>query len=171
VTAARDAKAAVAAWMAPWRARWQALGARERRLVALAAAVVGAFALWSIAVAPAWRTVRDAPAELERLERQWQEMQRLAAEARDLRATPPLPPAQAAAALEASTQRLGAAARLVVAGDRATVTLNGVDGTRLREWLTEVRSGARAQPLELQLTRGAQGYSGSVVLALPGGGA
>lgn len=169
--AARDAKAAVAAWATPWRARWQALGARERRLVALAAAVVGAFALWSVAVAPAWRTVRDAPAELERLERQWQEMQRLAAEARDLRATPPLPPAQAAAALEASTQRLGAAARLVLAGDRATVTLNGVDGTRLREWLTEVRSGARAQPVELQLTRGAQGYSGSVVLALSGGGA
>jgi general secretion pathway protein M len=167
---ARAARGALTAWAAPWRARWQALAARERRLVALAAAVVAAFALWSVAVAPAWRTVRDAPAELERLERQWQEMQRLAAEARELRATPPLPPGQAAAALEASTQRLGTAARLVVAGDRATVTLNGVDGARLREWLNEVRSGARAQPVELQLTRGAQGYSGSVVLALPGSG-
>ena len=162
--------AAVGARLAPWRERWHALAPRERRLLRLAAAVLGAAVLWAVAVAPAWRTARTAPVELERLERQWQDMQRLAAEARELRATPAVSSAQAVAALQASTARLGDAARLSLAGDRATVTLAGVDGAQLRDWLAEVRSGARAQPIEAQLVRGPEGYAGSVVLALPGGG-
>lgn len=162
--------AAFGARLAPWRERWRALAPRERRLLALAAAVAGAFVLWAVAVAPAWRTARTAPLELERLERQWQQMQRLAAEARELRATPAVSATQAVAALQASTARLGDAARLTLAGDRATVTLAGVDGAQLRDWLAEVRSGARARPVEAQLVRGPEGYAGSVVLALPDGG-
>ena len=53
--------AAPAAWAAPLhrlRARWRALGARERRLLALAAGELGAFLLWSVAIQPAWRTLR-----------------------------------------------------------------------------------------------------------------
>ncbi|HMR70186.1 MAG TPA: hypothetical protein PKA84_08115, partial [Rubrivivax sp.] len=44
------------------------------------------------------------------------------------------------------------------------------DGEALRRWLAEVRRGARAQPVELRLTRDGQGWRGSVVLALGGGG-
>jgi general secretion pathway protein M len=154
--------------MAPLIARWRALASRERQAVTLAAAALAAFVLWTVAVAPAWRTVRDAPAELERLDRQLQEMQRLAAEARELRATPPLAVAQSNAALQAATGRLGDRARLSIVGDRATVALSGVEPSRLREWLSEVRVGARAQPLEAQLTRGPQGFSGNVVLLLTG---
>lgn len=155
--------------LAPWLARWRALAPRDRQAVALAALVLGLFLLWSLAIAPAWRSVRAAPAELARLDDQLHEMQRLAAEARALRAVTPLPPAQAALALRAATARLGEQARLALVGERATVTFSGVPAGRLREWLVEVRSGARAQPLEAQLTRTPQGYNGSVVLLLPGG--
>lgn len=162
--------AALGARLSPWLARWRALAPRERQAVALAASLVALFAAWTLAVAPAWRIVREAPAELDRLDRQLQEMQRLAAEAKDLRATPPLPPAQGVAALQAATSRLGDRARLNLVGDRATVTFNGIEAGRLREWLSEVRVGARAQPIEAQLTRSGPGFNGSVVLQLSGVG-
>ena len=38
----------------------------------------------------------------------------------------------------------------------------------LAAWLAEVRSAARARVVEATLTRGPQGYSGSVVVALGG---
>ena len=53
-------------------------------------------------------------------------------------------------------------------GERATVTLNGVDGATLRSFLTEARSNARARPVEAQLVRGPKGYDGTLVLAIGG---
>ena len=156
-------------WTAPWRARWRALGARERRGLTVAAWVVGLFLLWALAIAPAWRTVRTAPAQLDQLDARLQQMQRQASEARELRAIPALGNTQSASALRAASDALGAAGRLQVNGDRATLTLTGVNGTQLRDWLTEARSAARARPLEANLTRGPQGYSGSIVVALPSG--
>jgi general secretion pathway protein M len=157
-------------WTAPWRARWRALGQRERRGIAIIAWVVGLFLLWAVAIAPAWRTARVAPAQLDQLDAQLQQMQRLANEARELRAIPALGGSQAAAALRAASEQLGVAGRLQLSGDRATLTLTGVNGSQLREWLAEARSAARARPLEANLTRGPQGYSGSIVVALPTGG-
>ncbi|HEY0953463.1 MAG TPA: hypothetical protein VGE36_01805 [Roseateles sp.] len=63
-------------------------------------------------------------------------------------------------------EHLGPVARLNLAGSRATVTLNGIAPAALQAWLGEVRSAARARPVEAQLTRGPQGYAGSIVLAL-----
>lgn len=162
--------AALGAWLAPWRERWRALAVRERRLVVLAATLVALAVAWSLLVAPAWRTVRAAPAEIDRLDGQLQEMQRLAAEARELRRTPPPPPAQTEAALRAATERLGERARITLAGDRATVTFTGIEGAQLRDWLAEVRVGARARPLEAQLARAGSGFNGTVVLMLASGG-
>ena len=158
-------------WMSPWRARWQALRTRERQAVVAATWLLGLFLLWALAIAPAWRTTRVAPVQLDRLDSQLQLMQRQALDARDLRATPALNSSQSIAALRTTSDALGAAGRLQVAGDRATLTLTGVNGTQLRDWLAEARSAARARPIEANLTRGPQGYSGSIVLALPGGGA
>lgn len=158
-------------WTAPLRERWQALGVRERRGLAIAAWVLGLFLLWALAFAPAWRTVRAAPAQLDRLDTQLQQMQRQANEARELRVAPALNSSQSAAALRAATETLGTAARLQLAGDRATMTLTGINGTQLRDWLAEARTSARARPLEATLTRGPQGYAGSIVVALPSGGA
>ena len=158
-------------WTAPWRARWRALGARERRGISIAAWIVGLFLLWALALAPAWRTTRAAPAQLDLLDAQLQQMQRQANEARELRAIPPLGSSQSATALRDATAALGPAGRLQVSSDRATLTLTGVNGSQLRDWLDEARSAARARPLEANLTRGPQGYSGSIVVALPTGGA
>ena len=160
---------AIDSWTAPWRSRWRALGARERQGATIAAWVVGLFLLWALAIAPAWRTVRAAPAQLDQLDAQLQQMQRQANEARELRAIPPLGSAQSASALREATNELGPAGRLLVSGDRATLTLTGANGSQLQDWLAEARSVARTRPLEANLTRGPQGYSGSIVVALPTG--
>ena len=154
--------------LAPLRARWRALSARDRRLtrVALVVAVVGM--LWLAAVQPALHTLRSAPAALDVAEAQLQTMQRLATEASELRATPPVNPEQASAALQAATARLGDQGRLSLQGDRAVLTLNGVGTSALRDWLAEARSGARARPVEASLMRGTQGFSGTLVLAIGG---
>lgn len=164
--------AALAPASAAWgtlRARWRSLGARERRALALAALVLGAFVLWTLAVQPAWRTLRDAPAELETLERQLQQMRVLAAEVQQLRDAPALAPQQAGDALRAASEQLGSSAKLSLQGERAVLTLHGASAAQLREWLAQARRAARARPVEVQLTRGAQGFDGSIVLTLGGG--
>jgi general secretion pathway protein M len=157
---------AVAAWQAPLRARWQALAPRERRMVAAAAAVVAFAVAWMLFVRPAWHTVRETPKEIDALDLQLQQMQGMAAEARELHGVAPMSPDQSGQALQAATQRLGNKARVTMQGDRAVVNLNGVTTRQFSEWLNDVRAGARARPLEVQLSRGPQGYSGTVVVGL-----
>jgi general secretion pathway protein M len=148
----------VAAWCST-------LAPRERRLAGIGSAVLALGLLWALAVQPAWQTLARAPAEHDRLDAQLQVMQRDAAEAQQLRATPPLPQDQAAAALRAATDRLGDKARLTLQADRAVVTLNGVGSGALRDWLAEARAGARVRPVEATLSRSPQGFTGTVVLA------
>jgi general secretion pathway protein M len=150
------------------RVWWRALPDRQRNLLILAGVVVVGALLWWVALQPALQTVRSAPAELDNLEGQLQTMQRLAAEATELRATPPVNREQAAVALTAATDRLGEKARLNLQGDRAVLTLNGAGTAAVRDWLAEARSGARARPVEASLMRGTQGYSGTIVLAIGG---
>lgn len=152
--------------LAPLNAWWTRLAPRERLLVATAAAVVVLYLVFAVAVQPAWRTLSAAPAKLEALDVELQAMGRLAAEARELRNTSPVNAEQAAAALRAASQRLGPRGRLALQGERAVLTLDNADAAELQAWLAEVRSGARARPVEATLTRGAGGYSGSIVVAL-----
>ena len=163
---------AVPASVAQLRARatvwWRALAPRERQGATLALLLVAVAAGWFIAVQPALRTLRSAPAAIDKLDAELQQMQLLATESRALRAAPPVAPAQAAAALQAAAARLGAKAKLVQQGDRATLTLSAVDGEALRSLLAEVRSTARARPIEAQLVRSKSGYDGTLVLAVGG---
>ena len=71
--------------------------------------------------------------------------------------------------LESSVrQRLGTSARMVVAGDRVTLTLTNTPPDALASWLSQARVNARAVPVETRLTRGAAGgWDGTVVLTLP----
>lgn len=154
--------------------RWRALAARERAAVVVAALALALLATWLLALQPALRTLKEAPAELAALDAQLQTMQRLAAEARELRATPPLPAGQSAEALRVATQVLGDKARITLQGERATVVLTGVSPTALRDWLGAARTAARARPLEASLTHapaaaGGGSWSGNVVLQLGGG--
>lgn len=154
--------------LAPARQWWASLSARDRRLIALAGTVLGLFITWTLAVQPAWRTLQAAPAQRESLDAQWQAMQQLAAEAKGLRGAPPVSIDQSSAALQVATERLGDKGRLALQGERAVLTVQGASTSQLRDWLAEARSGARARPVEARLTRAAQGYSGTVVVALGG---
>lgn len=149
-------------------ARWRQLPTRDRRLALFAAAVLGLFLLWTLAVRPALRTLAAAPAQIEAAELELQAMQRLAAEAAQLRSIPPMPAAQAALALKVASDRLGDGARLSVQGDRAVLTFTRLGPEALRNWLAEVRAGARARPIEARITREAQGHSGTVTLVVGG---
>lgn len=157
-----------ASLLAPLKAKWSQLALRERRLLTLAGTLVVLLIVVTVFVQPAWRTLRAAPAQLDALDLELQNMQRLAGETAELRATPPVNTTQSGAALKAASERLGDKAKLSLQGERAVLTLNGIGTEQLRSWLAEVRSGARARPVEASLTRGASGYSGTIVVALGG---
>lgn len=146
--------------------RWQAMGLRERRALSLSGALILAFLVWIIAIQPALQTLQKAPAELERLEIQLQEMHRMMGESRDLRGIAPVSAIQAVASLQSATERLGKQGRVTIQGDRVTLTLTNARPEALKEWLFEVRSAARARPLEAQLNRSSTGYSGTILLVM-----
>lgn len=166
---AAQASTQVRAALAPLAAAWRGLSQRDRNAATLAGIVVGLFLVWLLAVQPALRTLNTAPVELDALDAQLQAMQGLASEAAELRAAPPVTQQAATAVLQAATERLGEMGKLTLQGDRAVLTLKEVSTSALGEWLAEARTGARIRPLEATLTRGAQGYSGTLVVALGGG--
>lgn len=145
---------------------WTQLAPRERLGVSIAGAALGLLLLVLLAINPALRTLRETPTRLAQIELQLAQMQRDAAEAQRLRQLPPVSAAQAAAALQSASQLLGPEARLSLHGDRATLDFSNLDGERLGAWLAEVRSAARAKPVEAQLQRGERGYGGRIVLQL-----
>jgi general secretion pathway protein M len=153
--------------LAPLQQRWQALAPREQLGATLGLGLLLVFVVWSFAVQPALKTLRTAPAQQAVLDAQLAQMQRLAAEAAELRALPPVDAAQADAALQSATQRLGAAARLQRSGERLTVAFTSVEPAALMAWLAEVRAAARVRVVEAQLGRTGNGYSGNLVLTLP----
>ena len=60
--------------LAAVQAFWAARPPRERRLLALAAVVIGSALLWQIAMAPALQTWREAPAKQTTLDVQTGQM-------------------------------------------------------------------------------------------------
>ena len=155
--------------MAQWqlRQRWDALGARERRLVLIAALIVGAALLWWIALGPALSTLKKAQAQHNELDAQLQQMQSLKAQASALAALPKISVEDARRALDASLkQTLAASAQMVIVGNRATVTLKGASPDALAQWLLQVRINARAVPSEVRLVKAAV----PATLANPGTG-
>jgi general secretion pathway protein M len=161
--------AGLQAALAPLAERWRALSPRDRNMLALAGAVLALFLVWTLAMQPALRTLSSAPAELDALDLELQTMQRLATEATELRAAPPVTAAQAAASLQAATAALGDQGKLSLQGERAVLTLTGVGTAALSEWLAAARAGARARPVEATFTRAAQGYNGTLVVAIGSG--
>lgn len=156
------------------RTHWAGLAAREQTLVLTAAAVLGLALLWWLLLAPALAQLRASPARHAALDTELQRMQTLQAEALRLRDMPRAQGGEALRALQgALAQQLGPAAQMHVAGDRATVTLKGVPPEALAQWLAQVRSTARAVPVEARLVRSgadAPRWDGTLVLALPSPG-
>lgn len=160
------------AWLAPLAARWSALAPRERALVGAALALIGLALLWVTALAPAWRTVRDAQSRHGALQSRMDQMLQLQAQARQLQALPRVSREEAVRWLDQSVKtRLGAASQFTVIGDRANVTLRGTSAEALAAWVGQARANARLVPLEAQLNRTGAGpataWDGTIVLALP----
>lgn len=161
------------------RLRWQALSAREQGLLTWGATLLAGALLWWVALAPALRTVSEAPAQQAALDAQWQQLQELQAQAQSLQQQPRMTHAEALRALQTSTtELLGASAQLHTVGERSTVTFKAVSANALSSWLSQVRTQARALPVQAQFKRsavadggatgsGAPTWSGSVVLSLP----
>ena len=147
---------------------WQSRAPHERQLIVAAAVAIAVLVVWLIAVRPALNTLRETPAELDRLDTQWQQMQLAALESTTLRSASPVPPQQAAEALRAATERLGGKGKIALQGDRATLTFSSVPFEALRNWIGEARGAARARPVEAQLLKGANGYSGAITVVLSG---
>jgi general secretion pathway protein M len=151
------------------KARWAGLAPREQAMVAAATALVVLALLWWIALAPALATLRIAGEQHRTLDTQLQHVQRLQAQAKAMQAQPRQGHEEAMRQLEqAIRQQLGVSARYSIAGERVTVTLSNTPAPALAQWLTQVRSNARALPGEARLTRNAAGgWDGSLVLTLP----
>ena len=163
--------------------RWNSLLPREKTLVQVTAAVIGVALLWWLAVAPALQTLRTANTRHQALDTQLQQMKRLQAQAQQLQTQPKIGADESLRALEAAVkQRLGTGGQLNVAGDRATVTLKAVPAEAIAPWLAQVRSNARALPVEARLVRNTTAaaakpgeantppparWDGTVVLTLP----
>ena len=154
---------------AQFAAFWSGLRPPERRVITWALTALAAVLIWTVALQPAWRVLTRAPSTLAQLERELQSMRLLAAEAVELRAVAPLRVEAANAALDKASASLGDKIKLRARGDRITATLAGVGASELRQWLLEVRSGARARILEVELTRDDGRFSGRVELIMGGG--
>ncbi|HEY8905514.1 MAG TPA: type II secretion system protein GspM, partial [Rhodoferax sp.] len=77
-------------WQALLRARWQAASRREQRSLLLAFVVLALALLWWLALAPALKVWRTAPAQHLQLQAQMENMLTLQAQARALQALPTL---------------------------------------------------------------------------------
>jgi general secretion pathway protein M len=148
---------------------WRRLAPREKLMAAGAAAVVVFALVWWVAIGPALAVLKTSEAQHRSLDAQLARMQALQQQARTLQTQPKQSHDDSVRALEASVrQRLGTTARMTVAGDRVTVTLNGTQPDALAAWLAEARANARALPAEARLTRGATGgWDGTLVLTVP----
>jgi general secretion pathway protein M len=151
------------------RARWAAFAPREKMMVAVATAVVAFGLLWMIAIGPALATLRNADEQRRTLDAQVQRMAALQAQAQSLQSQPKQNRDESLRQLEASVrQRLGTTGRVVISGDRVTITLAATPADALAQWLAQTRITARALPGEAHLTRNATGtWDGTLVVTLP----
>ena len=148
------------------QARYAKLDARERQMVVVIGGLLAFLLVWLILVRPAWKTLDDAPALREQADAQLLQMQAISNEAKQLRALPPVPQPVAEQVLKSATDDLGGKAKISVQGDRATLSVTGINGEDLRKWLLQARGGARARPVEATLTRAGEGYNGTLVVAI-----
>lgn len=153
-------------------ARWWAQRPdRERQLIAAAAVLVGAALLWTLGIAPAWRTVQAYPAQRAELDSQLRTMLELQSRAKNLRDSGNNPaaadPRALQTALQASVASLGDKAQLTLNASQATVTLAAVDAGELAQWLARTRRDARLLPSQAALQRNGSTWSGTVQFLLP----
>jgi len=150
--------------------RWHSLPAGLKGRLRLLAFVAGALVLWFLLLAPAWRTLEDAPRTHQVLDRQLDRMQHLQGTLVSLQDLPRVSPEARVQALERTLKSLGPGARLRVSGDQLTLTLRQVPAAVLADWLVQSRAQTGMEAVQVRLTRQAQGavvWDGELVYRLP----
>lgn len=151
-------------------ARWWAQRpAREQQMIGVAAALVACTLLWTLGLAPAWRTLQAYPAQRSALDTQLQTMLGLQARAQALKAQPAIDTRAVQSAFKSAVTSLGPKASMQTTDRQATVTLRGLDAAVLASWLAQVRNEARLVPSQAQLSRDGTLWSGTLQFTLPGG--
>lgn len=151
----------------PLRTAWKGLSARERRMLAVAGVVLLVAVLWLVAIAPALRTLRDAPPQRAMQEQQLSQMRQWQSEVRALKQQPRISPEESQRVLQELGERLLGPGSVTLQGAQAQARLQGVPPEALAQWLQQARTLARAVPQEMQLERTSDGWSGAMVLRLP----
>lgn len=149
--------------------RWTSLSGRERQGVTGALLLVGLALVWFVLVAPAQRTLKQAPLERARLDTQLQTMQTLQNRAEVLQAQSAVNPQEALRDLQASVAALGPTAKVQVLGEQVTVQLQQTAASTLAQWLSSVNAQAGLEPQQVHLQRSpdAASWTGSLVFKLP----
>jgi general secretion pathway protein M len=132
--------------------RWHALSTREQRSISLLGALIGVVFFWSIAIAPAFNTLRDSDNRRVQIGQQQAHMLALQNQAQALQTRTPLSRDEALRNLQSMSA--GKPIQLNVQGERVSVQLKAVPAPILANWLAQARSQAQALPVEAQLTRG-----------------
>jgi general secretion pathway protein M len=140
---------------------------RERLGLGLAAAALLVGGVLGGLVRPAWKRLQAAPAQQARLDTEWQTMQALAAQARQLQGHPPRPRDERLNALDTATRRhLGAGASVKLIQDEVTVQLPPTAATALAQWLAEVRVNAQLTPTVVRIHRAGVSAAGGEAAVL-----
>lgn len=158
-------------WRAALQQRWQAMAPRERLSLATGAAVVGFTLVWLVGVSPAWQALRKAPERQRALDAQLADMQALAAQAQTIRQDGDAQvPARATVirVIESAAREMGTGTQLSITGSQATLRLGQVAPDLLARQLDQLRRAARVMPVQAQLERVGEGWSGTLTLAGPG---
>jgi len=145
------------AWTEPARARWQALGARERRVASALAVALGAALFYLLLWNPVESGLARARPRLASVQAQLARVQEQANRVTKVRATPRVaPPANPAVALGQAAERNGLREQLKrvdAEGPGAVrVQIEGASFTALMAWLTELQeqTGLRAESATLE---------------------
>ena len=158
---------------------WQQRTSRERQLMLVAAWVLVATTLWSLAIAPALRTWQEAPTRQAALDATSKQMQQLQAQAQAFKKPQAVTRAEALRWLEENIPtQLGTETRWQLQGERLSVQLSGTSPEQLASWLKQARERAQALPVQAQLQQAnpaskpdaseqAVRWSGSLLLSLP----
>ena len=140
------------AWIEPWRARWNALGARERRALAVAAVFAGIVLFYVAAWSPVRNGVAGARARVATVQAQLARVREQAALVEKLRRAPRVTvPANPVAAIEQAAARHGLRERLKRVepeGARAVrIQIEAAPFAAVMAWLVEMQqqNGLRAE--------------------------
>jgi len=163
------------AWIEPWRARWNALGARERRVASALAVFLGAALFYLLVWSPVESGLAKARTRLASVQAQLARVQEQAAVVASVRATPRVtPPTNLVAALGQAAERQGLRQQLkrvdAEGANAVRVQIEGASFQSLTAWLVELQQqlGLRAESATLERQTNPGTVSGRMLLRAQG---